>query len=140
MEVKNIQYYLYDDEEGASTAEAVMLEETNLLQHIDEAVQANKDIYSEDELNAATAMMLMHYQAIVHPQTVNTYNFDAQTCQQKEKLQTPKSMMTKEHNNQNIHMDTMEQIRQYRKCNYTQSSLLASCRNILKEFLAQNGL
>ncbi|XP_046801015.1 uncharacterized protein LOC124418492 [Lucilia cuprina] len=138
MEVKNIQYYLYNDN-GVSTAEAVMVEENRLLKQLEEAVSASKDQHSEDEINAAVAMMLMHYQAITEPELTPKNNFITQVPQPKEKQLKASVTITKVNSTQNINLNTIEQqIRQNRKSSYSKSSLLSACRNILKEFLSQN--
>lgn len=90
-------------------------------------------------------MMLMHYQAVVkEPEYPNKNKFAAQIQQQKQRQLKPKLTITKVHataTTQNIRIDSMkQQIRKNRKNNYNKSSLLASCRNILKEFLSQNSL
>lgn len=81
----------------------------------------------------------MHYQVAIEPESKN--KFAEQFQQQKDRALKPKLSITKMHTSPNRLYNTYtHQIRRNRRGNYSKSSLLASCRNILKEFLAQNSL
>ncbi|KAM7351297.1 uncharacterized protein ACRADG_004214 [Cochliomyia hominivorax] len=145
MEVKqSIQYYLYENQ--SQTTDIVMVEENKLLKQLQEAVHNSKNDHSEDELTAAVAMMLMHYQAIdTEPDSTPKNKFAIQIEEQKEEQLESNLNITNDHAtaapSQDNSIDTIrQQIRRNRRSNYSRSALLASCRNILKEFLSQNSL
>lgn len=147
MEGKVSQLYYY---ERKASADLLIVEEKKLLKHLqEEAVLCCKNERTEDELTAAIGMMLMHYQAVAETQntpknkTINSDLVISSHCRQQHERNTikPQSLTRSLHGVQKTHIDTMKpQVRKNRKSNSSKSSLLASCRNILKEFLSQNSL
>lgn len=92
-------------------------------------------------------MMLMHYQAVSEAQntpknkSINTTPVTYSHHHDQRSVTKPQSINKSLHGVQKTNVDTMKpQVRKHRKSNSSNSSLLASCRNILKEFLSQNSL
>lgn len=95
--------------------------------------------HSEDEVRAAIALMLMHYQAVTvvrtTPKSNPIYRRDSDNFTTSEESNYPSTSDESSLYDGQDEVDFRYQLRRNRK---RKSTLLSCCRNILKEFLAQN--
>ncbi|XP_073821622.1 uncharacterized protein [Musca autumnalis] len=99
----------------------ILFEEKDILRQLEEEAEHYNNEHSEDELAAAIAMMLMYYQVMPEPQVTPRNKFIAQS--------RASSSLHHYHEKRKNHKSGARQ----------SVSLLACCRNILKEFLSIGG-
>ncbi|XP_075153933.1 uncharacterized protein LOC142227344 [Haematobia irritans] len=141
MDVKSTDFHLYDYKQSD---QMMMVEEKNLLMQLQaEAEMCSRKEHTADEVTAAIGMILMHYQVFSEvqftPKNKHITLTTTSTAKQTPRIQSLAKSNSSLHGIQR-HVEMKHQIRKTRKSNSSKSSLLASCRNILKEFLSQNSM
>ncbi|XP_073820859.1 uncharacterized protein [Musca autumnalis] len=139
MEAKSSQFSLYD----YSRQSERMFDEKDLLKQLDQEAELCINEHTEDEVTAAIGMMLMHYSAVSDAQFTPKNKPIIQGTAKPLPVREEKYPQTVKKEDTVLHsiQHTTEMKRKNRKSAASKSSsLLASCRNILKEFLSQNSI